>query len=70
MKYFKSISPIPLVIIFVAHIAWQVFAVSGNVWLSEWGNDKPTGDEEKDFKQRDFRLGIYGALGVGEGTSF
>lgn len=48
------------------YISWQIFAVSANVWLSEWGTDKPLNDS-RDIEQRNYRLGVYGALGFGEG---
>ena len=66
LQYMKSISIIPLTIIIIAFISWQVFAVSANIWLSIWGNDKPLNGTQAD-EQRNYRLGIYGALGFGEG---
>lgn len=65
-QYLRAIRCLPLCIILVAHIGWQVCAVSANVWLSEWGNDKPMNGSEG-FKQRNYRLGVYGAFGFGEG---
>lgn len=51
------------------YISWQLFAVSANVWLSEWGTDKPLNDS-RDIEQRNYRLGVYGALGFGEGKQY
>lgn len=62
----KAISPIPLVIITIAYISWQVFSVMENVWLSKWGTD-PLLNGTEGVQQRNYRLGVYGALGVGDG---
>lgn len=66
LQYMKAISIIPLVIILVAYISWQGFSVGANVWLSEWGNDKHLNGSEG-IEQRNFRLGVYGVLGLGDG---
>lgn len=65
----KAISFIPLTIIFIMYISWQIFAVSANVWLSEWGTDSIniSFNDSRYTEQRDYRLGVYGALGFGEG---
>ncbi|KAF8763126.1 Multidrug resistance-associated protein 1 like [Argiope bruennichi] len=65
MEYFKAVGHWWLAVIVISYIVWQAFAVESNVWLSEWGTDKPlNGTEEK--AQRDYRLGIFGALGLGQ----
>ncbi|GBM52169.1 Multidrug resistance-associated protein 1 [Araneus ventricosus] len=65
MEYFKAVGHWWVAVIVIAYIVWQAFAVYSNIWLSEWGTDKPlNGTEEK--AQRDYRLGVFGALGIGQ----
>ncbi|CAL1277165.1 unnamed protein product [Larinioides sclopetarius] len=65
MEYFKAVGYWWVAVIVFAYMVWQAFAVYSNIWLSEWGTDKPlNGTEEK--AQRDYRLGIFGALGFGQ----
>lgn len=70
VEYLKAVGVIPCIIILTAYMLWQTCSVSANVWLSKWGNDKPTNDTEADLNKRNFRLGIYGSLGFGEGMFF
>ncbi|XP_055346894.1 uncharacterized protein LOC129594288 [Paramacrobiotus metropolitanus] len=63
-------------ILFLRHMTWpivsMVFAfyilsnaanVSTNYWLSAWANDSKDAALVSDTSQRDYRLGVYGALG-------
>lgn len=63
--YFKAVGYKSVAIITLAYVVWQAFSVEANVWLSQWGTDKPmNGSEGK--AQRDYRLGVYGGLGAGQ----
>ncbi|GIX88296.1 multidrug resistance-associated protein 1 [Caerostris darwini] len=65
LSYFKAVGHKWVALIFVAYVIWQAFAVESNVWLSEWGTDEQLNGTEA-AAQRDYRLGIYGALGAGQ----
>ena len=53
------------VVFYIIYVATQV---GTNIWLSEWSNDKPEPDGTQDTALRDLRLGVYGALGGGQGN--
>ena len=44
-------------------IAAQVFS---SIWLSFWASDEPV-DGKQDIEQRNYRLGVYGGLGILQG---
>lgn len=68
LHYLKSIG-LPLSIsAILLNVVFQAFAIGSNVWLSVWADDKEavvngTQDEGK----RDLYLGVYAALGLGQG---
>lgn len=50
---------------------FQLFSIGANVWLSAWSNDDSSADGvPMERSQRDLYLGVYGALGLGQGKSF
>jgi hypothetical protein len=56
------------VAIFVLYTLNNVLSVAANFWLSAWSNDQlVNGTVDKDL--RDYRLSIYGVLGLGQGIS-
>lgn len=60
--WFLSLSTI------VMNAIFQSFSISSNVWLSKWSDDNLTdANGTIDTHQRDMYLGVYGALGLGQG---
>jgi ATP-binding cassette subfamily C (CFTR/MRP) protein 1 len=51
------------------NVVFQGFSIGSNVWLSEWSNDKSMYGNETDGRKQNLYLGVYGALGVGQGKS-
>jgi ATP-binding cassette subfamily C (CFTR/MRP) protein 1 len=69
--YLKSIGLFLSCATIFFNMVFQGFSIGSNVWLSEWSNDRNiyvngTVDESK----RDLYLGVYGALGAGQGKSY
>jgi ATP-binding cassette subfamily C (CFTR/MRP) protein 1 len=53
------------------NVVFQAFSIGSNVWLSEWSNDKNIYvNETLNESKRDLYLGVYGALGAGQGKSY
>ena len=46
-------------------VASQCFT---NIWLSWWSTDPPPVNGTQDTELRDLRLGVYGGLGLVQGT--
>lgn len=46
------------------NILYQAFSIGSNVWLGEWSSNNITAN---DTDKRDLYLGVYGALGIGQG---
>ena len=65
LAYIKAIGPIVSVCIIIFYIMSHSCSVAANFWLSEWSNDADNATVS--MAQRDMRLGVYGALGVGQG---
>lgn len=52
----------------VMNAMFQMFSIGSNVWLSKWSNDNETVINGTAITwKRDRYLGIYGALGIGQG---
>lgn len=49
-------------------MVFQAFSIGSNVWLSAWSNDNEiVVNGTTDKNKRDMYLGVYGALGIGQG---
>ena len=66
--YMKSIGILISLIIIFLYIVNTTASVFANFWLSAWSNDIKSNSTENDHSQRDMRLGVYGALGLAQGT--
>lgn len=67
--YFKSIGWFLSISTIVMNAVFQSFSIGSSVWLSVWANDNQAmGNETLDTAKRDMYLGVYGALGFGQGT--
>jgi len=68
MTYMKAVGPIVSICIVLFYIANHSCLVAANFWLSEWSNDADNATVS--MTQRDMRLGVYGALGLAQGSVF
>nr|XP_008197323.1 PREDICTED: multidrug resistance-associated protein 1 isoform X3 [Tribolium castaneum] len=67
--YLKSIGVFLTVATILLNMLFQGFSIGSNVWLGVWADDDTVVvDNVTDTGKRDFYLGIYGALGIGQGT--
>lgn len=69
--YLKSIGWFLSVSTIVMNAVFQSFSIGSSVWLSVWSNDNLTVvNNTVDTAKRDMYLGVYGALGFGQGMFF
>lgn len=69
LHYLKSIGlPLSIAAILL-NIAFQAFAIGSNIWLSVWSDDKEATNSNgtQVVGKRDLYLGVYAALGLGQG---
>lgn len=67
--YLKSIGWFLSISTIVMNAVFQSFSIGSSVWLSVWSNDKAAAnDTAVNTAKRDMYLGVYGALGLGQGT--
>lgn len=64
-RYLKSIGFNSTVACLFFSIAYQAFQIYSNLWLTEWSNDA---EANTDHSKRDMYIGVYGALGLGQGN--
>lgn len=67
--YLKSIGWFLSISTIVMNAIFQSFSIGSSVWLSVWSNDQnqTNGNNTLDTAKRDMYLGVYGALGFGQG---
>lgn len=65
--YLRSIGMLLSVTTILLNMVFQGFSIGSNVWLARWSTDPNAGN---DTGTRDMYLGVYGALGAGQGKSF
>jgi len=66
--YLKSIGWFLSISTIVMNAIFQSFSIGSSVWLSVWSNDNLTlANNTIDTVKRDMYLGVYGALGFGQG---
>ncbi|KAL1454350.1 hypothetical protein WDU94_010619, partial [Cyamophila willieti] len=70
LHYLKSIGlPLSIAAILL-NVAFQGFAIGSNIWLSVWSDDTSAAvNGTQDSGKRDFYLGVYAALGLGQGVT-
>jgi len=66
LTYMKAIGPIVSICIVLFYIVNHSCSIAANFWLSEWSNDADNATVS--LAQRDMRLGVYGALGLAQGS--
>lgn len=62
--YIKSIGIKLAAATIILNFAFQAFQIGSNLWLTKWSNDR---EVENNHGKRDMYLGVYGALGFGQG---
>ncbi|XP_025074063.1 multidrug resistance-associated protein 1 isoform X4 [Pogonomyrmex barbatus] len=68
--YLKSIGWFLSISTIVMNAVFQSFSIGSSVWLSVWSNDNQTVvNGTVDTAKRDMYLGVYGALGFGQGVT-
>ncbi|XP_015175305.1 PREDICTED: multidrug resistance-associated protein 1 isoform X2 [Polistes dominula] len=70
--YFKSIGWFLSISTIIMNAVFQSFSIGSNVWLSKWSDDNMTsvnGTIVNEESRRDMYLGVYGALGFGQGLT-
>lgn len=68
--YLKSIGWFLSISTIVMNAVFQSFSIGSSVWLSIWSNDnQAVGNNTFDTAKRDMYLGVYGALGFGQGVT-
>ena len=69
--YCRACGMCPSFWVFTSTLLVMGARVATNVWLSEWSNDLmvnyTTWTQSERDRQRNIRLGVYGALGCGQG---
>ncbi|XP_016987825.1 multidrug resistance-associated protein 1 isoform X6 [Drosophila rhopaloa] len=65
--YIKSVGIFLSVATLVLNFVFQAFQIGSNLWLTKWANDE---NVSNDTGLRDMYLGVYGAFGFGQVTSY
>lgn len=63
--YLRSIGMVLSIATILLNMLFQGFSIGSNIWLSRWSTDERASN---DTSVRDMYLGVYGALGFGQGT--
>lgn len=67
--YLKSIGLFLTVLTLILNMVFQGFSIGSNMWLSAWSTDPEiVVDNVTNTAKRDLYLGVYGALGIGQGN--
>lgn len=62
--YLRSIGVVLSICTIILNMLFQGFSIGSNIWLSRWSTDERAAN---DTGVRDMYLGVYGALGLGQG---
>lgn len=66
--YLRSIGIFLTLATILLNVVYQGFSIASNFWLSIWSSDNSTVvNGTVDTGKRDMYLGVYGALGIGQG---
>ncbi|XP_017108725.1 multidrug resistance-associated protein 1 isoform X7 [Drosophila bipectinata] len=65
--YIKSVGVFLSVATLVLNFVFQAFQIGSNLWLTKWANDE---NVSNDTSLRDMYLGVYGAFGFGQVSSY
>ncbi|KAK0089852.1 hypothetical protein PV325_005159 [Microctonus aethiopoides] len=68
--YFKSVGWFLSISTIVMNAIFQSFSIGSNIWISKWSDDNTTHlNNTADPTQRDMYVGVYAALGLGQGVT-
>ena len=67
-SYIKSCGVGSMVLVFLFYLLFLAGQAGGSIWLNLWSEDKPNMNGTQDTGLRDLRLGVYGGLGVAQGS--
>lgn len=66
--YLKSIGVTISIATIILNMIFQGFSIGSNLWLSVWSDDQEiVVNGTTNTAKRDMYLGVYGALGIGQG---
>lgn len=70
LQYIRAMGWVYTIMAFVTYFIQNVAFIGQNLWLSEWTNDAMLyNSSEYPAWLRDTRLGVFGALGIAQGSS-
>lgn len=64
-NYLKAMGIVGVTISLIAFFLTSVFYIFTSLWLSAWSEDAADSELRGSTSQRDYRLGVYAAFGVG-----
>jgi len=67
IAYLKAVGPLAILLYVLMCLLSNGTMMFSNVWLSSWSEDKTTGNATIDNNLRNWRLEIYGVMGIGYG---
>lgn len=67
LQYLRAVGSGFSIWVLLTYLGQYVAFVGSSLWLSEWTNDAQKPNLNNSTTQRDMRIGVYGALGVGQG---
>lgn len=71
LQYIRAMGWATTILAFVIYFIQNVAFIGQNLWLSDWTNDgKRYNSSDYPVWLRDTRLGVFGALGVAQGSSW
>lgn len=65
--YITAIGIIPALFTILSYTASNGCMVGSSIWLSRWAEEPLEADGTLNTQRRDMYLGVYGALGIGQG---
>lgn len=70
LQYIRAMGWGYTVMVFIVYFIQNVAFIGQNLWLSDWTNDATiyTNGTEYPTSLRDTRVGVFGALGVAQGS--
>lgn len=71
LQYIRAMGWVYTIMAFIIYFIQNVAFIGQNLWLSDWTNDaKRYNSSEYPTWLRDTRLGVFGALGIAQGSSW
>lgn len=71
LQYIRAMGWVYTIMAFVIYLIQNVAFIGQNLWLSDWTNDVTLyNSSEYPVWLRDTRVGVFGALGIAQGSSW